>query len=194
MERWFWYFLSYSFLGFVLEVLFARAIHSDKPDRKCFCLLPLCPVYGLGMAAILALPAGVLARPPLLFLWGAVLATAAEYGTGLLYETVARVRFWDYSHLPLQLQGRVCLPFSLAWGLLALGTVYGIHPYVSALALAIPEQWLMPAALILAGDGALSLALLRHTGTTESLRWYRALGRYTRRSSARVSWMTFWGK
>ena len=48
MARWFWYFMLYSFLGFVLEVLFARAIRNPKRDRKCFYFLPLCPVYGLG--------------------------------------------------------------------------------------------------------------------------------------------------
>ena len=173
MQRWFWYFICYSFLGFLLEVLFARAIRSDKPDRKCFCLLPLCPVYGLGMAAILALPPGVLARPGLLFLCGGALATAVEYATGYFYEKAARVRFWDYSQLPLQIHGRVCLPFSLAWGLLAVGVVGGLHPYVDALAGAIPLFWLPPAALLVLADGACTLGLLRRAGTTDVLRWYR---------------------
>ena len=55
MSRWYVYFLFYSFAGYVLEKLFARAIHSDRQVRKCFLLLPLCPVYGLAMTAVLAL-------------------------------------------------------------------------------------------------------------------------------------------
>ena len=173
MDEWFWYFVIYSFLGFLLEVAFARAIRSDKPDRKCFYLLPLCPVYGLGMAGILALPGWALARPLLLFPLAMAMATAAEYVTGLFYEKAARVRFWDYSRLPWQIQGRVCLPFSLAWGLLALGVVYGLHPAVAALARAIPPWCLPPALLALLADSAYSLALLRRTRSTDALRWYR---------------------
>ena len=44
---WFWYFLIYSFLGFLLEVSYAR-ITGGYPERKCLLVLPLCPVYGLG--------------------------------------------------------------------------------------------------------------------------------------------------
>ena len=46
--RWLWYFIIYSFCGFLLEVAFARAIRHPKRDRKCLIFLPLCPVYGLG--------------------------------------------------------------------------------------------------------------------------------------------------
>ena len=38
---WLWRFLLYGFLGFLLEVAFARVIHSPKLDRKCLLLLDL---------------------------------------------------------------------------------------------------------------------------------------------------------
>ena len=43
---WFWLFLLYSFGGYVLEKLYAAARRSPHQVRKCFLLLPLCPVYG----------------------------------------------------------------------------------------------------------------------------------------------------
>ena len=49
MAAWFWYFVLYSFLGFLVEVVFARITHNPKRDRKCLYFLPLCPVYGLGV-------------------------------------------------------------------------------------------------------------------------------------------------
>ena len=69
MVRWFWYFVLYSFFGFLLEVAFARATHNPKRDRKCFYFLPLCPVYGFGAllilgAAELAACRGVLEKMP----------------------------------------------------------------------------------------------------------------------------------
>ena len=40
----FWYFVLYSFLGFLVEVAYARGLGVEKQDRKCFYFLPLCPV------------------------------------------------------------------------------------------------------------------------------------------------------
>ncbi|MCM1455793.1 MAG: hypothetical protein NC037_04615 [Bacteroides sp.] len=70
MAALFWQFFFYSFCGFLLEVAFARAIRSPKQDRKCHLLLPVCPVYGVGALAILALPEAVAASPLLLFFAG----------------------------------------------------------------------------------------------------------------------------
>ncbi|MBQ5443035.1 MAG: hypothetical protein IIT47_05640, partial [Oscillospiraceae bacterium] len=47
---WIWYFTAYSFLGYCLEKIFARLTHSPRQVRRCFLVLPLCPVYGLAMA------------------------------------------------------------------------------------------------------------------------------------------------
>ena len=64
---WFWYFLVYSFLGFLVEVVYVRVVGGAKRDRKCRLLLPICPVYGLGALAVLApAPPFVQARPLLL--------------------------------------------------------------------------------------------------------------------------------
>ena len=180
MARWFWFFMLYSFLGFVLEVLFARAIRNPKRDRKCLYFLPLCPVYELGAVLILALPPYVLSRPLLLFPCAAALATGAEYATALFYDKAAGVCFWDYSQRPWNLQGRVCLLFSAAWGALSLALVYGVHPLVAALVPRIPAPWTVPVLLFLALDAGFTLYVLRRTGTTEALRWYAHLGRRAR--------------
>ena len=172
MANIFWYFLIYSFLGFLLEVLFARVTRSGKQDRKCMVLLPLCPVYGLGAVLITQLPAAVQSRPLLLFLCGALAATVAEYLMDWFYEKALGVRFWDYSSLPWNLNGRVCLLFTGAWGLLSLALVAWVHPVMARWVSAIPAVWTLPAALLVALDAGFSVYLLRTTGTTDSLRWY----------------------
>ena len=55
MSLWLWTFWTYSFLGYLLERGYAIATHADRQARKCFLLLPMCPVYGLGALAVLAL-------------------------------------------------------------------------------------------------------------------------------------------
>ena len=117
---WFWYFLFYSFAGFLLEVAYAR-LTGGRPDRKCLLVLPLCPVYGLGACAVLLLPGWVRDNPLSLFLLGGGLASWAEYLAALFYEEALGVSFWDYSGLPGNVRGRICLPFSLIWGILAIG-------------------------------------------------------------------------
>ena len=169
---WFWYFVIYSFLGFLTEVAFARLTRNPKRDRKCRYFLPLCPVYGLGAIAILLLPEPVRQNPLLLFPCSALVCTAVEYGTGLFYETFARVSFWDYSHLPLNLGGRVCLLFALFWGFLALALLRVVHPVVERLTALLPPWLFVSALLFTLLDGVLTFYVLRRARDTGALRWY----------------------
>ena len=168
----FWYFFIYSFFGFLLEVAFAAVTHSEKPDRKCFLLLPLCPVYGLGALGILAVSGLTRNNVFLTALAGALAATAAEYFADLFYEKVLGVSFWDYSGLPFNINGRVCLPFSLAWGFLSLALIYLVHPWVAEVTAALPSILTPAFAIFTLADGAVSMFLLKTTGTTDSLKWY----------------------
>ena len=64
---YFWLFILYSFGGYLLEKAFAAATAAPLQVRKCLLLLPLCPVYGLGMLAVLVLPPGLRDSPWKLF-------------------------------------------------------------------------------------------------------------------------------
>ena len=132
---------------------------------KCFLLLPLCPVYGLGALAVFSLPPALTGTFWTMALWGGLAATAVEYAVHLLYDRLLGVRFWDYSQVRWNLRGRVCLPFSLVWGLLtaaALPPLQGaLMPWLSAL-----PVWLTYALLLVTtADGVISAALLRQTGS-----------------------------
>ena len=171
----FWYFVLYSFLGFLVEVAYARGLGVEKQDRKCFYFLPLCPVYGVGALLILAPAARLSPYPALAAGWSALAATAAEYAMSLFYEKALGVSFWDYAQFPGNLGGRVCPLFSAFWCLLGLVTVYGIQPLAAAGVERLPDWLLPPAAAALALDGALSVFLLRRSGSTDVLCWYRRL-------------------
>jgi len=175
LAAWFWYFLYYSFLGFLFEVAFARATRSPKRDRKCRCFLPICPVYGLGAVAVLLLPEAIQSRPVLFFLCAVLLCTAVEYLTGLFYEKATGVAFWDYAGLPLNLHGRVCLPFSLIWGVLSLLLLHLTQPTLERVAEALPLPLLVPVLLFFLLDSAITLFLLRTARDTGVLRWYDRL-------------------
>ena len=168
---WFWYFIFYSFLGFLLEVAFSR-LTGGRRERKMLLFLPLCPVYGLGACSILW-AAEAVSSPLLLFPVGAVLASAWEYIAAAFYEDALGVSFWNYSDVPFDLHGRICLPFSIAWGFLSLPLTAWLHPLVEGIAFA-PPGWVTALMLCaLCADAVLSCLLLAQTGRVESLAWYK---------------------
>ena len=111
MSRWFVYFLFYSLGGYGLEKLHARFSHSPRQVRKCFLLLPLCPVYGLAMTALLALAPENLGFVPLMILGGTV-CTGVEFLVHLFYDKFLGVQFWDYRLMRGHVQGRICPQFA----------------------------------------------------------------------------------
>ena len=165
-----WTFWTYSFFGYLLERGYAAATRAAQPPGKGFLLLPLCPVYGLGALAVLALPPALTDGFWSLALWGGLTATAVEYAVHWLYDRLLGVRFWDYSQVRWNLRGRVCLPFSLAWGLLTAAFLPPLQAVLVPVLSAMPT-WLTYVLLLLTtADGVTSAALLRQTGDPECLR------------------------
>ncbi len=175
VARWFWLWFSFSFLGYLLEKLFARLTRAEKQNRKCFILLLLCPVYGFSVMAVLALPVHW-QRGGRLLLASALLPCAVEFILHWYYERFFAVRYWDYRGQPLQWRGRVCLPFALAWTVLTPVAVRWIAPALAAAAAAVPPAVTFLCWLLLAADWFWSRYLLLCWGDTERLT-FRALCR-----------------
>ena len=133
-----WYFFGYGFLGYLFEKAFARVTKSAHQVRKGCLLMPICPVYGLAMVAILVCGAERIESFGNLMIFGAVIATTVEYMVHWGYEALFSVYFWDYSDTKMDIGGRICLPFSLVWGLLSATAVRFIQPVMQALAVRIP--------------------------------------------------------
>lgn len=168
MSRWFIYFLFYSLGGYGLEKLHARLSHSPRQVRKCFLLLPLCPVYGLAMTALLALAPEELGVLPLMVL-GGVVCTGVEFLVHLFYDKVLGVWFWDYRPMRGHIQGRVCPLFALIWGVLSAAVIRWVHPLAQWAAGAVPPWAVFLLWVTLAADCVLSAALLRQYRDTELL-------------------------
>ncbi len=174
MQKWFWFFFLYSFFGFLLEWSYAK-LRRGHPDRKCLLVLPLCPVYGLGACVSLFCAPLAGGNPLALFALGALCCTAAEYVMAVWYERWIGVPFWNYAGRPGNLRGRVCLPFSLAWGGLVVTGYYALHPTVDRLAAGIPDRYTAAVGSVALFDALLSTVLLRRTRDRACLRWYDAL-------------------
>ena len=175
MSVWFWSFLMFSFLGYLLEKGYAAFTHARQQNRKCFILLPLCPVYGLAVTAMLLLPQSLLQHPAALLALSALVPCAVEYLMHLYYERCFHVRYWDYRGQPLQLQGRICLPFALAWTALMPIAVLAIAPGVLPVLAAVPPWLSFAVWMLFAADWLLSRYMLWRCRDTERLRLGRIL-------------------
>ena len=171
---WFWFFIAYSFLGYLLEKIFAFMTNAKQQTRKCFLISPLCPVYGISMLAILAFDVAALPTLPERILLCALIATAVEYLLHWFYELLFSVRFWDYRGLRTDINGRICLPFSIIWGVLATFALRYIHPQLQLLTL-IPLPLGNIALLLLAIDTMYSARILLRYHDTERLSLLRFL-------------------
>lgn len=176
---WFWLFLSYSYLGYLLEKLFAAAVKARHRVRKCMVLLPLCPVYGLGMLAVLALPPSAKENIFALVIFGGAAATAVEYAMHWLYEQLLGVRFWDYRAVRGNVAGRICPPFALAWGVLTAAAVHVLQPSLLGAVSEIPPQLDYAALLLFTADSVISAHVLRCGGDIDLMSLPR-LSRYLR--------------
>ena len=89
----------------------------------------------------------------------------------VFYEDALGTAFWDYSDVPFNVHGRVCLPFSIAWGLLSIPLSLWVHPWLKGLHFSPPPVVTALMALAFGADVLLSCALVIRSGTRESLNW-----------------------
>ncbi len=168
MSRLFLTFLLYSFFGYCLEKIFACATHSQRQVRKCFLLLPLCPVYGLAMTAVIAL-SPAFESFFLLAMAGGAVCTAAEYLVHLFYDRVFQVKFWDYSALGGNVNGRICPQFAVVWGILSALAVRFVHPAAAAFIVSVYPAAVFFLWIIFSADCVLTSGLLSEYHDTELL-------------------------
>jgi len=54
---------------------------------------------------------------------GSGIITVLEFLTGVLVNMILHLNVWDYSNMPLNVLGQICLPFSLLWVIIAIGAI-----------------------------------------------------------------------
>ena len=124
-----WIFMIYAFLGWICEVAFA-ALEKGVFVNRGFLNGPVCPIYGVGMLGVVLALWQLRHNVLLLFLGAALLTSALELLTGFVLEKFFHDKWWDYSDMPFNLHGYICLKFSILWGLAAAFVIGAIHPLV----------------------------------------------------------------
>ncbi len=146
--QWLFFFYFYCFFGWCFESTYV-SLKSRKLTNRGFMRGPFLPLYGSGGIMMLLVSAPFQDNVFLTYVAGCVGATALEYVTGVTMEALFKVRYWDYSKVPLNFQGHICLGSSLAWGGLTILMTQVIHTPVEQLVLSIPTQTLTVVTLLL---------------------------------------------
>ncbi len=131
--QWLLFFFIYCFIGWIIESTYV-SVRSLHFVNRGFLRLPLLPLYGSGAIIMLWLSLPVQGNLFLVFLFGMLGASALEYVTGYAMERLFKMKYWDYSNNPFNLNGYVCLTNSIAWGFLTLLLTEVIHR---------PLEWLV---------------------------------------------------
>ena len=116
-----------SFIGYLLEV-FWFYIGTKKFVNRGFLCGPVIPVYGLGAVLILFCLLRYYEDPVVVFVFGMIITSALEYFTSFLLEKIFHNKWWDYSNRKYNLNSRICLQNSFAFGILSLLIIYVVTP------------------------------------------------------------------
>ena len=144
----FWYFIIFSLIGWMIEVIF-HAVTQGKIVNRGFLNGPLCPVYGSGVlmvlivlyfaGSILGIKTSVDAsHPVILFAIGIVFASLIEFLAGFILDKLFHARWWDYSDRKFNINGYICLEFSIIWGLAIAFVLRVIQPGIENIVDMIP--------------------------------------------------------
>lgn len=104
-------FFVFSVLGWMMEVTL-KFIELHRFVNRGFLIGPYCPIYGWGVVLITLIvgsAAGFNGGLLITLVYGFVVCGLLEYFTSWYMEKLFHARWWDYSQMPFNINGRVCL-------------------------------------------------------------------------------------
>ncbi len=137
--QWLFLFFFYSFFGWCFETAYVT-IHEKHFVNRGFMRGPFLPLYGCGGIMMLVVSKPFYENVLLVFVAGCIGATALEYITGLVMETLFKVRYWDYSHKRFHYKGLISLESSLCWGVCTVIFTHYLQIPIEKILLSIPYR------------------------------------------------------
>ena len=127
------YFIIYSVIGYIIETLYGIITKGVWESRQSFLYGPFCGIYGLGAVIMIIFLHKYQKKYNALFIGGFIVGSITEYIVSLFGEMVLGVKWWDYSGMPLNLNGRICVYFSIFWGFLGMYLIASLNPKIDRL-------------------------------------------------------------
>ena len=130
-----------SFAGVVSELIWCLIKNGYLESRSGLVYGPFNLLYGAGAVILtMALYKYRNRGKWLSFLGGFVVGSALEYVCSWGQELLLGTRSWDYTGVPFNLNGRICLLYSLFWGVLGVWWIKDLYPRMSKWILKLPNK------------------------------------------------------
>ena len=113
------FFLTGGALYSLLEILWRGKSHPSMFAVGGFCFLVLLDISKLNIPLLIKSVIGCLA------------ITVTEFFCGIVLNKVLSLNVWDYSSVPFNLMGQICLPYSVIWLLLSFTVIYTANKYLN---------------------------------------------------------------
>lgn len=127
------YFIIYSIVGYLIETAFGLVKYGTLESRQSFLYGPFCAIYGVGAVVIILSLQYFKKNYNTLFLGGCLVGSILEYVISWIGEAIFNVKWWDYSNMPFNINGRICLGYAIFWGILSLYLMISLNPKVDKL-------------------------------------------------------------
>lgn len=123
------YFFIFAFMGWLMETIYAIFTLGHFVKRG-FLYGPICPIYGYG-ALMLILFLGKYHHKDLqLFVYAAIIFSAFEYLVSFILDVLFSMHWWDYTGEFMNLNGRISIFYSFAWGIIAILFINHAYPFL----------------------------------------------------------------
>lgn len=125
------YLITYSVMGWIYESIYCSFKEGNIINRGFF-YGPYCPIYGFA-AIVDIIFLNKLSNPLEIFILGMIVSVILEYVTSYILEKIFNKRWWDYSEIPFNIKGRICLRATILFGIFAVILIKVIHPLIVGL-------------------------------------------------------------
>lgn len=147
-------YFAFSVLGWIWESIYCT-IDARKWQNRGFLYGPLCPIYGFG--SILGLVFYDLISKGIIkdlsswkiFIMGFLVSMVLEYPTSYVLEKLFHARWWDYSNVPLNLNGRTSVITSVGFGVGSIIIMEYLIPLFEQIYVKIPNNIAIALAVVL---------------------------------------------
>lgn len=127
----FWIFVFGSVVGWFIEGIYTYLKKGVIINHSAVVIGPFNMAYGLAACVLTTfLIKHKKSNSLKIFAIGFIGGTLLEYIMSIGMELILGFTAWDYSKKPLNINGRVCLLYSIFWGILAIFWIKSIYPYV----------------------------------------------------------------
>ncbi len=133
LSRYFVWFVIFSFFGWIFETVYTT-IHERRWQNRGFLFGPIIPIYGIGAVSISSILEYTTVKTMGSLSWYQVFlisffgSMVLEYLTSWGLEKLFHAYWWDYSDMPCNINGRICLPASIVFGVAGCFVVFVLYP------------------------------------------------------------------